>query len=408
MSEIYPKKKICVVNGKRGGFNALLPTMRAIDSDPNLELQVVLTDMHLSEAFGKTIDYAKKFIDISKTVPLGQTGGSALERVDALGRGLSGMAKAFSELKPDLILILGDRSETLVAAFAALQLKIPVAHIQGGEVSGNIDGIQRHAITKLCQIHFAETEMARQRILALGEEVWRVHRVGAPYIDFIKLKLYSPEAELRQKYDLPKGEPFLLVLQHPVTTEPEKSYEHMKEVLAAVESTGLKAILAYPCSDQGYEGIVKALEESKNNLKFSIHKNIGAEDFIGLQAIAGALVGNSSAGVYEAPYLACPFVNVGKRQQKRERENNSIDVSPERAEILAGIKKAIYDEKWRKNLKKVNFIYGDGLAYKRIVSVLRKTVLDKRLFEKKFTYYSLRRRIYDKYFKKYRERLLPR
>ena len=303
-------KKICVVNGKRGGFNALLPTMRAIEAEPLLELQVLLTDMHLSEQFGYTLDYAKRYISIAKTVPLNQTGGSARERTEALGRGLAGLARAFDELKPDTVLLLGDRSETLIATFAALQLGIPVAHIQGGEVSGNLDGIQRHAITKLAHLHFTETERARRNILHLGEERWRVQRVGAPYLDFIFQKLYTPEQEVRAKFSLKKDEPFLLVLQHPETRTPERSRADMEEVLAAVEATGLRAIVAYPCSDQGYEGVIETIEARRSNTQFSIHKNIPAEDFIGLQACATALVGNSSAAIYEAPYLYLPAVSV--------------------------------------------------------------------------------------------------
>lgn len=389
------------MNGKRGGFNALLPTMRAIDQSPDLLLQVVLTDMHLSKQFGHTLDYAKRFIDISKTVPLNQAGDTQIDRIHALSRGLAGIADAFNELKPDIVLLLGDRSETLIAAFAAVQLKIPVAHIQGGEVSGNLDEIHRHAITKLSHIHFTETELARRRVLELGEEIWRVHRVGAPYIDFINLRLYTPKEEVRKKFNMGSDENFILVLQHPVTTEPEKSNAHMKEILAAVKETGLKAIVVYPCSDPGYQGIIDAIEEEKNNPEISIYKNIPAEDFIGLQAAASVFVGNSSAGVYEAPYLKCPFVNVGRRQIKRERENNSIDVSPTKESIAAGIHKALHDESFRKSLETVSFVYGDGTAYRSIVNVLRKIPLGRRLFEKRLTYMSTRRRLYNRYIKRY-------
>lgn len=393
------RKKICVVNGKRGGFNALLPTMRAIEAEPSLTLQVLLTDMHLSEQFGYTFDYAKRYISIAQTVPLNQTGGSARERVEALGRGLAGLAVAFDELKPDIVLILGDRSETLVAAFAALQLGIPVAHIQGGEVSGNLDGIQRHAITKLAHMHFTETERARRTILHLGEERWRVARVGAPYLDFIFQKLYTPESEVRTKFNLKKDEPFLLVLQHPETRTPERSRADMEEVLAAVEATGLRAIIAYPCSDQGYEGVIEAIEARRGNPQFSIYKNIPAEDFIGLQACASVLVGNSSAAIYEAPYLYLPAVSVGSRQRKRERENNIIDVPPERTSIKEAIDAARFDKPFRKGLRRLRFLYGDGKAYKRIVNTLRKAPPHERLFRKALTRYSIKRQLFDRYVK---------
>ena len=375
-----------MINGKRGGFNALLPTMRAIADDRALRLQVLLTDMHLSPTFGRTLDYASKLVEVTKAVPIDQAGSSPLERTEALGRALTRLAAALAELKPDVVLLLGDRSETLTAAFAALQLRIPVAHVQGGEVSGNIDGIQRHAITKLAHLHFAETEAARRRLLRLGEEPWRVSRVGAPYIDFIRLKLYTPAAEVRRKFDLGPEEPFLLVLMHPVTTEPEKSREHMTQVLDAAAATGLRSIVAYPCSDQGYQGIIDAIEERRGDARVSIHRNIPAEDFIGLEATAAALVGNSSAGIYEAPYVHCPFVNVGKRQHGREREPNVIDVPPRAAAIRRAIHTARTDAGFRRRLRKPKHIYGDGRACERIVRALRKTPLGPKLFEKSITY----------------------
>ncbi len=374
------------MNGKRGGFNALLPTMYAIDKDPSLELQVVLTDMHLSATFGKTATYARKFISVSKTIPFHQTGGSPRERTEALGRGFVGMAKGLSELKPDIVLLIGDRSETFLSGFAALQLKIPVAHIQGGEVSGNIDGIQRHALTKIAHIHFTETEDAKRRVLRLGEEPWRVHCTGAPYIDFLRAKMYTPEREVRKKFGIGLKEPFLLVLQHSVTTEPELSYPHMREVLDAVEATGFKAIVVYPCSDQGYQGIIDAIEERRGNKKFSIHKNVPAEDFIGLESCTTALVGNSSAAIYEAPYLFTPAVNIGKRQEGREREANVIEVPVKKGAIVKAIHQAQYDKAFLARVKKPHGIYGDGQAYKRIVKVLKTIPLGPKLFEKKITF----------------------
>jgi GDP/UDP-N,N'-diacetylbacillosamine 2-epimerase (hydrolysing) len=379
-------KTICVINGKRGGFNALLPTMRAIADDRSLRLQVLLTDMHLSPTFGRTLDYASKLVEVTRAVPIDQTGSSPVERTQALGRALTRIATALDELRPDLVLLLGDRSETLAAAFAAVQLRIPVAHVQGGEISGNIDGIQRHAITKLAHLHFAETEHARKRLLRLGEEPWRVSRVGAPYIDFIRLRLYTPAGDVRAKFGLAADEPFLLVLMHPVTTAPEQSRPHMTQVLDAAAATGLRSIVAYPCSDQGYQGIIDAIEERQGERQFSIHRNIPAEDFIGLEATAAALVGNSSAGIYEAPYVFCPCVNVGTRQQGRERERNVIDVPPRAAAIRRAVHTVRTDAGFRRRLKTPKYIYGDGRACERIVKTLRKVSLGPRLFEKAITY----------------------
>jgi GDP/UDP-N,N'-diacetylbacillosamine 2-epimerase (hydrolysing) len=380
------RRRICVINGKRGGFNALLPTMRAIADDPALALQVLLTDMHLSRTFGRTIEYAVRHIDVTRAVPMGQTGASARERTEALGRGLTRMAGALEEMRPDLVLLLGDRSETLVAAFAAVQLRIPVAHIQGGEISGNIDGIQRHAITKLAHLHFAETEDARRRLLRLGEEPWRVHRVGAPYVDFIRQGLYTPAAEVRRRFRLGPEEPFLLVLMHPVTTAPDRARPHMEAVLRAVKRSRLRAIVAYPCSDQGYQGIIDAIEARRGDAQFTIRRNIPAEDFIGLEAEALALVGNSSAGIYEAPYLHCACVNVGSRQAGREREANVLDVAPTAAAITRALDTVRHDTRFRRRLAHPRGVYGDGRAHARIVRVLRRVPLGPSLFEKTLSY----------------------
>jgi UDP-hydrolysing UDP-N-acetyl-D-glucosamine 2-epimerase len=360
--------------------------MQAIDGEHSLTLQVLLTDMHLSKTFGRTIDYAVRHINVTRTVSIGQRGSSPRERTEALGRGLTRMTVAFDELRPDIVLLLGDRSETLVAAFAAVQLRIPVAHIQGGEISGNIDGIQRHAITKLAHVHFAETEQARRRLLRLGEEDWRVHRVGAPYVDFIRLGLYTPGVKVRHQFAIGSAEPFLLVLMHPVTTEPERSHARMTTVLKAVKRSGLRAIVTYPCSDQGYQGIIDAIEERCDDPQFSIHRNIPAEDFIGLEAEAEALVGNSSAGIYEAPYVHCASVNVGSRQAGREREKNVLDVVPTAAAISRAINVARHDARFRRGLQTPRGIYGDGKAYTRIVRILRRVPLGARLFEKSLSY----------------------
>ena len=389
MPEIHTKKKICVVNGKRGGFNALLPTMRAIDNDPSLELQVVLTDMHLSETFGKTIDYAKKFIDISKTVPLGQTGGSALERVDALGRGLSGMAKAFSELKPDLILILGDRSETLVAAFAALQLKIPVAHIQGGEVSGTIDEHTRHAITKFCHFHFPATEQSRERIIKLGEIPENVVCIGCPGTDLL---LETPEfsfEELRyqlykmsgQRDFLEKLTPdYLLVVQFPMTTELGDSQSQIEETLSALKGFKQPIVILKPNPDAGGDIVSRCIEKfGRENDNVLIAKHFPPYIFVNLMRQAKVMIGNSSAGIRETGYFGLPTINIGNRQVGRERTVNIIDIPNDAKLIEEEIKKQL--EHGRYGTEQV---YGDGTACKKIAEII--PTLDYSKIQKKIVY----------------------
>jgi UDP-hydrolysing UDP-N-acetyl-D-glucosamine 2-epimerase len=292
----------------------------------------------------------------------------------------------FDDLKPDILLVIGDRGEVLAACVAAHNLRIAIAHVQGGDVSGSLDEPMRHAITKLAHIHFPSTEASARRILAMGEEGWRVHVVGDTHIDQILLGRITPGDELRTQYSLPDGDPFLLVLQHSDSTEPEKSRAQMAETVAAVLSFGLRTVFVYPCSDQGFEGIIEEIESVRDKPGVSVHRNIPANDFTGLQRLAGCLAGNSSAGLIEAPYFGLPAVNIGNRQIGREHAGNVLHVPCDRFKIRVAIEKALFDGSFRKSCKKIAPPFGDGTAYRRIAEVLSSVPLDTRLLNKRLTY----------------------
>lgn len=375
------RRKICISTGKRGGFGALLPVMRMIDSDPSLELQVIVTDMHLNETFGYTVQEVQRYVQIAEQVSMDQTGDSARERTEALGRCVSGMAVALDRLRPDIVVLLGDRSETLATAFTCVEMGIPLAHIQAGDQSGGLDDLHRAAITKLSHLHFSQTKLQGQRVLALGEEPWRVTVSGAPYIDRIVAQQFTDAATVRTRFNLDPKTPTFVVLQHSDTYEPHNSYGSMRATLEAVRDHSMQAVVCYPCSDQGYAGVIRAIEEFADEPSFRIQQNVDSVDFLGLLAISSVMIGNSSSAIIEAPYFNLPAVNVGNRQRGRERGANVIDVEPSPEAVAAGVRRAASSE-FRDWLQGQARPFGDGTASEKIVEVLRTVAMDPVLFEK--------------------------
>jgi GDP/UDP-N,N'-diacetylbacillosamine 2-epimerase (hydrolysing) len=380
--------RICVLSGKRGGYGAYVPLMRLIDADPELELVILLADMHGSREFGNTIDEVRAdFPDTAlELIEMGTgRGDSPLVRAENLGLCLANAARILERVRPDVVLVHGDRGEHLIVAFAALNLGLAVAHTQGGDRSGNIDELQRHAITKLVHVHFPETETAAERIRRLGEDAWRVHLVGSTYVDRIVKQLYVPPQEARRLLGLDPSEPFLLAVVHPETyLDREANRRQAEAVLKAVEATGLRTVVTYPCSDPGYEGVLEALRAREGNPAFVIRRNVENDVYLGLMASAEALVGNSSAALVEAPYFHLPAVNVGRRQDGRERDANVADAPPDPAAVAAVVSRLRQPE-FRAALNGGGRL-GDGRASERIVDVLRALRLDDRLLRKQIAY----------------------
>lgn len=383
------RRKICVFSGKRGGFGAYVSLMRLIESDPDLQLQILLGDMHASKEFGNTADEVRKSFSnaIIEIVEMG-TGrqDSPLSRAENLGVCLTKSARAIFKLNPDIVMVHGDRGEHLMVAFAAVNLGKAVTHTQGGEVSGNIDDIQRHAITKLAHLHFPETELAAKRIVGLGEEKWRIHRVGSVYIDRIVKKMYVPNNEARSKYGLKPDEDYFIVIFHPDTFESrESNYQTMKNLLSILEKTGSRSIVVYPCSDPGYQEIIKAINEAKNNPAFLIFKNIENLDFLGLMAGARAIAGNSSSALKEAPYFKLAALDIGRRQEGREKEGNVHTVGNSIKDIEKGLNFILYNRKFKSGLKRCGHILGDGRASEKILKIIKTIDLNDKLLRKHIT-----------------------
>jgi UDP-N-acetylglucosamine 2-epimerase (non-hydrolysing)/GDP/UDP-N,N'-diacetylbacillosamine 2-epimerase (hydrolysing) len=270
---------------------------------------------------------------------------------------------------------------------AALHLGIPIAHIQGGDVSGNVDEMMRHAITKMSHIHFPSTQGSAERIIKMGEEPWRVHVVGDPHVDMLMRGKHTPGAEVRKKFSLAGDESFALILVHPETLRPETSYHNMQAVLTTVKQRQLRSIVVWPCSDHGYQGILDAIHEVENDPLFSIYKNIDAPDFWGLQEEASVFIGNSSAGLIEAPYFNLPVINIGLRQIGRERADNCIDVPEVNGSNLDAALDTALSAEFRKQLEDHGSRpFGKGDSAERMVEVLKTVQLGTALFEKRMTY----------------------
>ncbi len=378
------KRKICVITGTRADYGILQPVMQAIKDSNKLQLQVVATGMHLMKEFGYTIKEIK--FRISAKVNISYQEDSNLAMADSLGRAVSRLAKAFSQLKPAVVIVMGDRAEMFAAAIAANYLNIPVAHIHGGELSGHIDGVVRHAITKLAHIHFPATDNSKKRILALGEEPWRVQTVGAPALDTILNQQLPDRLTLYRKYGLTSTEPFILMAQHSVTGEEHIAGQQIAKTLRAIKRLKIRAIIIYPNADAGGRAMIKEIKKFDYLSTVKSFVSLPNKDYLGLMKLATVQIGNSSSGLIEAPSFGLPVVNIGRRQMGRERGVNVIDVDNDQQKILAALRKAIGNRKFRQKVKLTKNHYGDGQASQRIVACLAKIKINDDLLNKQMTY----------------------
>jgi len=378
--------KVAVLTGKRGGFGAMKPMLRILRDSDDFELLLIVTDQHLNSKFGNTILEVENEFRVAAKVDMEQLDGSAVSRAKALGTCASKMANVLSTLAPDLCLLYGDRGEVLATAMVATSLRIPIGHLQGGDVSGSVDEQVRHAVTKLAHIHFASSKESAERIKMMGEEGWRIFITGDHHLDMPIAGEYAMPVEVANTLGLEMTRPIIIVLQHSETTAPEDSYKQMRETLIAVSTIDAQVVVIYPCSDVGYEGVIRAIDQYKNYPNFFIFKNLDAHIFWGLMAISSVLVGNSSAGIIESPIYRLPTVNIGRRQENRLCNSNVLHVEHDRKKITAAIQTALYDNFFIKQVEGVASMYGDGKAGIRTIEIIKQISFDNRLLIKKITY----------------------
>lgn len=385
----HKKRKICVVTGTRAEYGLLRPILHEIKKNKNLKLQLLVTGMHLSSDFGKTMKYIlNDGFAIAAKVPMTSKGDSAYDMARSIGTGIMGMSKTFNKLKSDVALVLGDRAEALAASVAATYSGIHLAHIHGGDsAEAGLDENTRHAITKLAHIHFPATKKSAERIIKMGEDKTRVFITGAPGLDDIEKKKFLSPKEISEMYGLDLTKPIILTVQHPVTTQVEDAPRQIKETLKAIINLRLQTIILYPNSDAGGRTMIKVIESySSKYPQIKMYKSVPRNHYLGLLNVASVLVGNSSSGIIESPSFHIPVVDIGTRQKGRESSSNIISVGYNSDEIIKAINKSLKNNAFLKKVKAAKNPYSGKNTGFKITKILSNISLDSRLLKKKNTY----------------------
>lgn len=379
------KRKILYITGNRADYGFMQPVLRKIHNHPSLELHVAATGMHLMEEFGNTLRVIEK--DGFRIHTIAATFDATPASVtNFLGPFLTKSGRLMEQLRPDIVLVAGDRAEMLGGAVSASYHGIPIAHVSGGDVTSTIDEHVRHAITKLANIHFPYTRKSAGRIFKMGEDKWRIHLVGSPGVYQMLHQELTPKDELAAKYRLDFSRPYILLIQHPVSLETGEAPEQIRKTLAAITELNLQTILVYPNADAGGLAMIKVIREFEANPLIRSFKSIPSEDFFSLMKHAGAMVGNSSSGIVEAPSYHLPVVNIGPRQAGRERGANVIDVGYDTDEIREAIRTALFDEEFKDHVQKSKNPYYRGDAGSKIAEALASVVIDRDLLQKQLRY----------------------
>jgi len=380
-------KRIAVITGTRAEYGIFKPVLQAIKTNPRLKLSLIVVGMHLAAEFGYTVkEIENDHFKIDSKIDVLHLKDTGVAMARSIGECIAKMADSLDRIKPDILLVLGDRSEMLAGAVAATYLGVSIAHIHGGDISGNVDEPVRHAITKLAHIHFPATKESAARIIKMGEEPWRVHVVGAPGLDSALSKELPEPKQMAEKYGLDTSKPIILVVQHSLVTEAEDAANQIRETLNAIVELGYQTIMIYPNADAGGRRIIEAIKEYEGYPFIKTFNSIPHEEYLSLMKLASLMVGNSSSGIIEAPSFGLPVVNVGTRQVGRQRSENIIDVGYNKEQIKKAINKALFDEKFKQKARNSQSIYGDGKAGKRIADILSETRINKRLLLKRMTY----------------------
>lgn len=370
------QRKICVVITARPSYSRIKTALSAIKDHPGLELQLVIAGSALLDRYGNAAEFIKNDgFDAAARVYMVLEGENPTTMAKTTGLGLMELTNVFYNLQPDAVISIADRFETIATSIAAAYQNIPLVHIQGGEVTGSIDEKVRHANTKLADLHLVSNENARERVIKLGEDPEMVINTGCPSIDlarqledenglnFDPLEKYGG---VGSQINWKNG--YLVVMQHPVTTEYAQSRENIMETLYAVQESGMPAFWFWPNVDAGSDGTsngIRTFREKENSENIHFFKNMDGLDFLRLIKNSKMLIGNSSAGIREGSYLGVPVLNIGNRQQRRLRGENVTDVEYNRAEILNGIKELDGNGRYNKSN-----LYGNGDSGKRIADIL--------------------------------------
>lgn len=365
------KRTIAVVTTSRADYSHLFWPLKDLAAHPDVDLKLVVMAAHLSPEFGSTVEEIEKDgFPIASRIECLLSSDTDVGMAKSLGLAVLGLTDSLAQMRPDLLLLIADRYEMLAPASVALTLRIPIAHIEGGEVSeGAIDDAVRNALTKMAHLHFTSTEGARTRVISMGEEPWRVHRAGAPSLDHIRRSTLLTRERLEAALGIQLGKQMTVVAYHPVTLLKDSTAE-ADALFAALERIPGQIIFCYPNADAGSHSLMmRASELCRQRDDAQLFVNLPAVTYWSLLREATLLLGNSSSGIMEAASFSLPVVNVGLRQHGRERGRNILDAEPITESILAQVATANSAE-FRDSLRGMENPYGNGLAAERIVQVL--------------------------------------
>ncbi|MEA2543746.1 MAG: hypothetical protein QOH35_5112 [Acidobacteriaceae bacterium] len=377
------KRTIAVVTSSRADYSHLYWPLHDLAQHPDVELKLIVLGAHLAPQFGETVkEIEKDGFPIAARLECLLSSDTDVGMAKTLGVAVLALADLLGQMRPDLLLLIADRYEMLAPASVALTLRIPIAHIEGGEISeGAIDDAVRNALTKMSHIHFTSTEGARARVVAMGEEPWRVYRAGAPSLDHLRRSRLFDVQELEERLQVSLQRRTVVVAYHPVTIVRDTTQE-ADSLFAALDNVDAQILFCYPNSDAGSHALMQRTRDflaTRSDAR--VYVNLDAVTYWSLLRHAGLLIGNSSSGIMEAASFALPVVNVGFRQKGRERARNVLDAEPETNAILARIDEGMSSE-FRASLAGMANPYGDGHAAEKIVQVLTSTPLSGELLVK--------------------------
>lgn len=377
--------RLLFLTGSRGEWGYIRPILRLIPETPGLSYRLVVTNMHLLPTFGESVrEIVDDGFEVSHRIYMALDGYTHATTLKSMSVLLNSLTDIIASERPDWIVLAGDRAEQLVGAVAGGYSYIPVAHIQAGELSGNIDGMTRHAIGKFAHLHFASNQDSAERLLRLGEECFRVHTVGAPQLDELAEGRYPSREEVEVRTGMYLGEPFLLVVQHPVTEEFDRAEGQIEATMRALRRFDMPKVVILPNNDAGSYLIRDGINRHRHG-RFHVFANLPRGDYLCLMRHAACMVGNSSSALLEAPTFMLPAVNLGRRQHGRVQGGNIVNAPFDEAAITGAIERAM-DPAFRDGLEGSANPYGDGQSSARILRILRETPVDDRLLIKNLTY----------------------
>ena len=381
------KRKICFIGTSRATYGYKKNILKLLKKEKRIKTFYVVTGMHLSKKHGQSVnEILKDKISIYEKFNMISNKDNHLSFVKSLSKEIDKFSEILNKIKPDILVVTGDRAEMFIAAVTAVYMGIPVAHIQAGDLSGHIDGSVRHAITKISHIHLASCKDSAQRVLKMGEQKWRVFNVGAPQLDeLIELKKVKNKSVLDQ-FNINQNEKFFLIIFHPVLYDLKSASTQINLILESLERYDYKKVLIYPNIDTGNSKIIKIIEKFKNKKDYKIVKNLNRIHFLTLLKYASILVGNSSAGILEAPTFKTPVLNIGNRQRGRIQANNIVNTDFNKKKIIQSINYILNNKNYKKNLKKCKNLYGNGGSSKKIIEILKNIKLNQKLLDKEMTY----------------------